>query len=216
MRLSKERILDFLEGVPPIDRPNRALEQYSTPRDLAWNMINLACVKGDISGKIVWDLGCGTGVLTFGVALMGAKVIALDIDLHSLLVAKRIFRSCVSELPIQFIVSSVEFPAVKSIPNIRSTVIMNPPFGTRRKGIDIVFLKLAFRLGNVVYSFHKSNQPTRDLIRQIASENGFNVDHLKEMTFPIPKMFESHQREMFPVAVDLYRLIRLQDSKCKF
>jgi predicted RNA methylase len=36
---------------------------------------------------------------------------------------------------------------------------MNPPFGTRRKGVDVVFLEKAIELtrpGGVVYSLHKT------------------------------------------------------------
>lgn len=46
--------------------------------------------------------------------------------------------------------------------NCVDTVIMNPPFGTRNKGIDTVFLKAALNLAShAVYSLHKSS--TRDV-----------------------------------------------------
>lgn len=45
-------------------------------------------------------------------------------------------------------------------------VIMNPPFGTRRKGADMDFLRAAFRLANEsVYSLHKSS--TRAHIQRV-------------------------------------------------
>lgn len=45
-------------------------------------------------------------------------------------------------------------------------VIMNPPFGTRRKGADMDFLRAAFRLATEsVYSLHKSS--TRAHIQRV-------------------------------------------------
>ncbi|MHA2368265.1 MAG: METTL5 family protein [Candidatus Hodarchaeales archaeon] len=209
MKYSKNQIMDFLKAIPTVEMPSRALEQYSTPQQLAWDMVDFAHSKGDISGRVVWDLGCGTGILAFGAALMGARlVIGVDMDYHSLLVAANVLQSFSEPLSIQFIASSAEFPGFKQQATKDSTVVMNPPFGTQRKGIDMVFLRRGFQLGCVVYSLHKANQPTRRLIRQIADENGFGVDYRKSKSFPIPKMFKNHQREVFPVSVDFYRFVR--------
>jgi predicted RNA methylase len=209
MRLSKAQIIDFLKRIPSIEKPNRTLEQYATPQQLAWDILDLAYKKQDIAEKIVWDLGCGTGILAFTAAFLGARrVFGIDIDLPSLLVANSAKRSYPEQLPIQFIASSAEFPGFRPRSRNTSTVVMNPPFGTRRKGIDMLFLKRGFQLGRVVYSLHKANQPTQRLIGQLAEENGFRVDHRENLPFPIPKMFETHQKELFPVSVDFYRLVR--------
>ncbi|CAM9502521.1 unnamed protein product, partial [Choristocarpus tenellus] len=38
------------------------------------------------------------------------------------------------------------------------TVIMNPPFGTRNSGIDMIFLEQALQVASTaVYSMHKSS-----------------------------------------------------------
>lgn len=51
------------------------------------------------------------------------------------------------------------------------TVIMNPPFGTKRKGVDAVFLRAAFAISRgTVYSLHKSS--TRAHIQKIAERCG--------------------------------------------
>ena len=45
-------------------------------------------------------------------------------------------------------------------------VVMNPPFGTRRKGADLAFLRAAFRLATgSVYSLHKSS--TRAYLQKV-------------------------------------------------
>ena len=46
---------------------------------------------------------------------------------------------------------------------------MNPPFGTRRKGADIAFLRTALQLARrSVYSLHKSS--TRAHVQKVALE----------------------------------------------
>ncbi len=37
------------------------------------------------------------------------------------------------------------------------TVVMNPPFGTRRAGIDTAFVMQGMKYANVVYSLHKTS-----------------------------------------------------------
>jgi len=63
-----EMILQRVGGFP---RPQAALEQYQTPAPLAARLLYHALMKGDIEGKQVCDLGCGTGILAIGAALLG-------------------------------------------------------------------------------------------------------------------------------------------------
>lgn len=61
--------------------------------------------------------------------------------------------------------------ALASLPplaNLKAdTVIMNPPFGTKRKGVDMEFLRAAAHLSShAVYSLHKSS--TRAHIQKVA------------------------------------------------
>src|SRR5512136_2393763 len=77
-----EMTLQHLRG---FSRPQAALEQYQTPAPLAARLLYHALMKGDIEGKRVCDLGCGTGVLAIGAALLGAaSVTGVDIDEQSL------------------------------------------------------------------------------------------------------------------------------------
>ena len=56
----------LLEGVPGFSSPKSNLEQYPTPAPLAARLLFHATQNGDITGKNVCDLGCGTGILTMG------------------------------------------------------------------------------------------------------------------------------------------------------
>jgi len=79
MKLRKLEIA--LEKVEGFETPNVNYEQYKTPATVAAPFLHLAFMSGDIEGKTVYDLGCGTGILSIGAALLGAKeVIGFDID----------------------------------------------------------------------------------------------------------------------------------------
>ena len=69
----------ILFNSPDFYQPKPELEQYSTPVDIVAEMIKLANAQGDLSGNVV-DLGCGTGRLAIGAALLGAEVTGYEID----------------------------------------------------------------------------------------------------------------------------------------
>ena len=52
----------MLQRLAGFTRPRASLEQYQTPAPLAARLLYHALMKGDIEGKQVCDLGCGTGV----------------------------------------------------------------------------------------------------------------------------------------------------------
>jgi putative methylase len=78
-----------LQRLAGFTRPQAALEQYQTPAPLAARLLYHALMKGDIEGKTVLDLGCGTGILAIGAALLGAaSVTGVDIDEKALTIAR--------------------------------------------------------------------------------------------------------------------------------
>ncbi len=90
--------------------------------------------------------------------------------------------------------------------NIVSTVLTNPPFGTKHNaGIDISFIKTAIRLAtNAVYSFHKSS--TRQYLIKTVESWGYEVEVIAQMKFEIPKMYKFHKLDEVDVDVDLIRI----------
>ncbi|MEW6505968.1 MAG: 50S ribosomal protein L11 methyltransferase, partial [Chloroflexota bacterium] len=85
-KLDLERLLSRVASHPS---PNASLEQYTIPPDVAAAMLFLAAyVHGDVVGKSVLDLGCGTGRLALGAAFLGAEhVVGVDIDRTAIRVA---------------------------------------------------------------------------------------------------------------------------------
>ena len=77
----------ILFNSPDFDQPKPELEQYSTPVDIVAEIMNLASAQGHLSGTVV-DLGCGTGRLAIGAALLGTEITAYEIDNSALELAK--------------------------------------------------------------------------------------------------------------------------------
>lgn len=71
-----------LQGLQGFENPKVHLEQYVTQPHIAACMLHTADSNyGDISDKIVMDLGCGCGVLSIGSVLMGCDICyAVDVD----------------------------------------------------------------------------------------------------------------------------------------
>jgi len=84
------------------------------------------------------------------------------------------------------------------------TVVMNPPFGTKRKHLDRTFLAKAIGIAPVTYSIHKSS--TRDYLLKYLERRGCGVRAILEYTLEIPRMFERHMKRRYPVRVDCYRI----------
>jgi predicted RNA methylase len=73
-------------------------------------------------------------MLSIGAAMLGAQhVVGVDVDGDALRVAQQNVGEYEEQLPIDFLLCDVR--QVASQPLLKAdTVVMNPPFGTRRKG----------------------------------------------------------------------------------
>lgn len=161
------------------ENPIAELEQYPTSAHLAAQVVHTMDASfGDISGKAVCDLGCGTGMLSIAVALSGAQyVLGLDVDQSALSIAME----NASNMDVEGIVDycnvdilSGSLVADGCSSRTFDTVIMNPPFGTKRKGVDMAFLHHAVQIcKGAVYSMHKS--ATREYIMKRAKAWGANA-----------------------------------------
>ena len=108
------------------DSPKPELEQYATPVDIVSEIIKQANELGHLSGTVA-DLGCGTGRLAIGAAMVGADVTGYEIDEDALKLA--IEYSKKEKLNIEW-----KNIAIENISEKYDTIIMNPPFGAQRPG----------------------------------------------------------------------------------
>ncbi|KAK4601913.1 hypothetical protein RGQ29_011136 [Quercus rubra] len=186
--------------------PKVELEQYPTGPHIASRMLFTAENSfGDISSKVVADFGCGCGTLGAAAALLGAEhVIGIDIDSQSLEIASLNAEDL--ELDINLIQCDVKNLGWRG--QTVDTVVMNPPFGTRKKGADMEFLSVALKIASqAVYSLHKTS--TRDHIKRAALRdfNSSSAEVLCELRFDVPQLYKFHKKKEVDIAVDLWRFV---------
>ncbi|MBM4248989.1 MAG: methyltransferase [Euryarchaeota archaeon] len=196
--MKQKELERLLQGAPAHPSPTAALEQYLTPARSAAAALYFAASQGDISGKRVADLGCGTGILAVGAGLLGAsEVVGVDIDERAVEAA----RGFGSEMGLKLEFRSGD---IRLFHGEFDTVIMNPPFGAQRRHADRPFLQKAFEVAPVVYSFHLAR--TEDWVRREASGAGFTVTHKNKYVFAIRHLYEFHRKERQEVEVLLFRM----------
>lgn len=194
-----------LSAIPPHPKPRAELEQYATPADLAGPLLHEAFAAGDLEGKRVVDLGCGTGIFAIGAALLGAReVVGVDVDDTSLEVA----RASAARLG-----ARVEWVAsdVAAWRGAADTVVMNPPFGAQARGADRAFLDAAFRAAPVVYTLH--NASTRAFVESYAQAAGYRATHAWAMRFTLRHQYRHHTKAAQDVDVIALRLERVEGTK---
>jgi hypothetical protein len=82
---------------------------------------------------------------------------------------------------------------------------MNPPFGTRNKGVDVLFLEKALELRpKAIYSLHKTST-RKFLIKKAEQEWGLEAKVLAELKFEIPQIHKFHKKKSVDVEVDFIR-----------
>jgi len=207
--LRKKQLEIILSRLKDIPNPRADLEQYSIPSNLAAEMLNIAFLNGDISGKKILDFGCGTGKLGIGAVLMGAKqVMGIDVD-GRILNTARTNVEIAENLSGSNIHDRIEFVEMNVMDwtGKGDTVMQNPPFGIRSSGLDLLFLKKALESGKKIYSLHRGPIARRFLKDFIEKNNG-KVENIIELKFKIPYMFKFHKKPKVIVDVDLYVIKR--------
>lgn len=197
-----ESVLGDLEQ---FSNPKVELEQYPTGPHIASRMLYTAENSfGDVSNKVVADFGCGCGTLGAAATLLGAdQVIAIDIDSDSLELASE--NAADLELDIDFVQCDIRNLEWRG--NV-DTVVMNPPFGTRKKGVDMDFLSMALKVASqAVYSLHKTS--TREHVKKAALRdfNASSAEVLCELRYDVPQLYKFHKKKEVDIAVDLWRFV---------
>jgi len=214
MRL--KQLESMLQDVKQFDKPVAVWEQYPTSPHIAAHMLyTIDSVYDDVDGKIVGDLGCGCAMLGIAAAVMGcSQVIGIDIDPNALSIAQENCEEFEVE-NIDFIMADIEklrlngsdFHSQNKNKNKKKpfdVVVMNPPFGTKNKGADMIFLQKAIELSTTtVYSLHKSS--TREHILKKAKEWNVGAEVVAKLRWDIPKMYNFHKKQSVDVDVDFIR-----------
>ena len=195
-----ERALSEIEAHP---LPNAYLEQYTTPSKVAAETLYLAAyVYDDIIDKTVMDLGCGTGRLAIGAALLGAKeVFGVDVDPIAVRVAQKNAEIMGVKEKTHCIAADIDV-----VKGTFDTVLQNPPFGVQRRRADRRFITKSLELSSTIYSFHKGGESNREFIKRFIEGHGGRVTNIFPLKMEIPRMFKFHTKRKRSIQVDLYRI----------
>jgi len=178
-----------LEAVPVHPNPKASLEQYTTPSPIASDVLFRAFSDGHINNKKIADLGCGTGIFSIGSAYLGANSVkAIDVDEEAVRIAEKESKKWSLSEIIDFKIEDV-----RGFKTEVDTVIMNPPFGSQKKGADLPFLKKAFEISDKIYTIH--NAKTEEFLENFIKERRHSIFWEKRYMLEIGNMFEFHEEE---------------------
>ena len=198
-----------LQRLAGFTRPRAALEQYQTPAPLAARLLYHALMKGDIEGKTVLDLGCGTGILAIGAALLGAaSVTGVDIDERALVVARE--NAGLLNTEVRFLAVDVREGGCRERIGARDTVIMNPPFGAQKAHADRPFIDCALSVAGITYSIFNAGS-----IPFVAAYTAQKAEISEKIggTLPIKRTFAFHTKDVQEIEVEILRLKRILSTK---
>ena len=221
---SKSRLAIALSKLEGFYEPKVRQEQYIMDSEIGASVLWQARLLGDIEGKVIADLGCGTGILGLGALLIGAKkAILVDSDKDVLEIAK------INIAKVQGVQSGfldAQKPLISGISKVKSessgigkaellcqdigkidfkadTVVQNPPFGTKVSHADIPFLEKALEIAQVAYSFHKSE--TKGFLEGFCAKKDARITHIWDFKFPLKASFSFHRRQIHRINVSCIR-----------
>jgi len=201
MRVSRlARLIE--EAVPPIPEPDPALEQYTTPGDIAARLVHTIIMREGAPRRVA-DLGAGTCRLSLPLLLLGAgSVIAVDAD-------PRLPGYCIGaaedlgvEERLSYIVSRIIRGSGPLAPGSVDIVVMNPPFGVQTPHADteIIIYALSLRPRSVYAILKSGNEQYHS---RLARSMGYRFRVLYRERFPLPATMRHHRSRMRRVDVDV-------------
>jgi putative methylase len=186
-----------IEAVPLFAHPRPELEQVVTPAEAAADLLGTAMRSVGLQEASVADLGCGTGRLAIGAALLGAApVVGVDADPAPLELARA--AAAAAGVSVTWVPSDVaQWTGDCDI------VVMNPPFGAQRRHADRPFWDAALRgARRAVFAFALAD--SRTFIPQRAVAAGAHVLGTRPVAWELPRTFPHHTRRRMALAVDLW------------
>ncbi len=201
---SKSQLAILLSKLAVFEKPQLMKEQYATDSEAAAEAVWFAYMNGDIEERVVADLGCGTGLLGIAALLLGAeKVYFVDSDKDAIVTCGKNIAAADKEAAARTMVMAAD---IADFHHGVDTAVQNPPFGTKTKHADRQFLLQAFKVAEVIYSFHKIE--TADFVRKIAEGSGFAVTNIIPLQLQLKRTYPFHRSRMRRVDVGLFRIVK--------
>lgn len=195
--------------MPRFKEPQPRLEQYVTPAAVAAQLLWLAHDDGAIADRRVLDLGCGTGTLAVGAAILGARLATgVDVDVPAIRQAQEFATQAGLAAKTWFVAADLAswHPDAKAF----DTVVMNPPFGAEahNRHIDRLFLRRAAEAvaGAHGTAWFLAQERTERFLDPYARELGGRIERVAAWDYPLMATMEHHTDEARVVRVGGYRL----------
>ncbi len=209
----KKEIIELIQELYSFNQPNVKFEQYCIDATSAVDLIFFAGVEfNDITNKVVFDLGAGTGRLTLAsIFLHPSCIFSMDIDPSALYVLRMNLLKLKPITPIHVICADIEFFPLrmgKINENLQICTIMNPPFGVKKRHADRIFLQQAFSFSYVVYSMHLAGEKNHAFIKRHVEKLGWKIDYYFPHTLIIEKTYNFHELKSKKINVNVYRFIK--------
>lgn len=200
--MSKKRLAVELSKLKVFEEPDEHLEQYSTDSDVAAEVLWYAYMNNDMEGKVVADMGAGTGILGIGCLMLGAKkVYFVEKDECAVGLLKENLDYFEFE---NYEIINKDMALFNKKPDL---VIQNPPFGTRETHADLRFLEKAMLLSDIIYTFHKAS--TKDFIQEQVRNEKFKTTNYFEFDFPLKQTLSKHRKKIERISVGCWRLEKI-------
>ncbi|MFH1210027.1 MAG: methyltransferase [archaeon] len=206
--MNKKELAVRISKLKKIEDLDIKLEQYNLDSEIAsqilWNMH----MNNDIKDKVIGDFGCGSGLLGYGCLLLGAKkVYFIDKDIKNIKITREsIAKDIVKEnfKDKRAVFFNID---IKDFNKKIDVVVQNPPFGTKIRKADKIFLEKALELGDKIYSLHKIE--SKKFIESLIKDKGF-VKQIIEIKLPLRKSYRFHKRKVYYVNTGLWVIERFK------
>ena len=199
---SRRTLARRLESVADFTEPSADLEQYLTPPDVAAHVLHFASLQGDLTDRLVVDLGTGTGMFAIGASQFDpARVVGLDVDPEALTLARANDRRVGGEPSIDWVRGDAARPPLSCS---SATVLSNPPFGAQRRHADRPFLETARELAAVSYTVH--NEGSQSFVESFAADHDGAVTHAFRATFDLEHRFGFHTEASRELEAEVFRI----------
>lgn len=198
--MKRKQLEIILSSMRVNPKPKLRFEEYNLDPVSASTILHVAASLGDVEEKQIVDLGCGAGILSIGAAILGAShVVGVDIDRDSIETATENMKS--AGVRVEFISGAID-----CIKGSFDTTIMNPPFGSWKRGLDVSFLRKAVAISEVTYSLHKASERSDLFLRKKIQTMGKQATNLGRVEITLPRLYSFHNKAMYKVYANLYRI----------
>jgi len=213
MKINEKDLISIIQNTKTFINPKVELEQYCIDANSAVDLIYYAGFEfNDIKNAFVIDLGAGTGRLSIASALFNATlVLSIDIDIGALTILKENIQDLELDHLIHPICSDIKFFNLSKRllpPNVKTTTIMNPPFGVQTRSADRIFLEKAFSFSDIVYSIHLAGEKVQTFISNYIQKFDWIIDNNFPFRMVLERSFPFHSQKTKLIDVNVYRFTK--------